>query len=113
MKNINDVLVNLDPILYSNIKNALYSIYKLDTESEEFKALKNEYSELNEALYVVSVNSNNSEGTIFLDAKGKVVLKAPFFANLLPYQALGFDIEISSFTGNHPLGKILNSNFKF
>lgn len=113
MKNIDEVLTELKPSLLSDIRGYFWSINKLDTSSERFSLICEEYPELKKAAYILNPNINNSDGSIFIDAKGNIVLTANFFANLLEQVELDFFIESLDLTKNHPLSKILKKDFQF
>jgi|GEM_PF-6873033 hypothetical protein len=113
MKNIDEVLTELNPNLLSDIRGYFWSINKLATSSTEFKSLLKQYPELSNATYILNPNINNSNGSIFLDSTGKIVFTASFFANLLKQIELDFNIESPDLTKNHPLEQILESDFQF
>lgn len=113
MKNINEVLTDLNPSLLSDIKGYFWSIDKIDTNSNQFKVLCEKHPELSDAVYILNPNINNSEGSVFLGTKGNIVYTASFFANLLERIELDFLIESLDLTKNHPLEKLLKQDFQF
>lgn len=113
MNQMNEILTELNPNLFSDIKFSFRTIFKLDTESDNFINLVKKYPKIENACYIVNSNTNQPNGSIFLGTKGDILFEADFFANLLPVKELDFNIEIPNLTKNHPLGEILNSEFSF
>ncbi|MEA3354030.1 MAG: hypothetical protein U9Q33_09470 [Campylobacterota bacterium] len=78
-------LIDLDINIKSKIRNGIDSIYKIDRDDESFKNIVLKYSDLEDSVYIAYPNDNKSKYTLFLDATGKELKKADFFANDLIY----------------------------
>lgn len=108
MKNINEVLVNMDKQMLSDIKSSYLSIFKIKQDSKSFLDLVKQNELLKEAAYIVNPNFNDAKGSVFLKKDGLLLLEADFFANSVVNEPLDFEYSVKEYTHNHPFSKTFN-----
>lgn len=110
MSNIKNKLTNLSPQLLMDIEASFYSIYKINQTDIEFQELKEKFSELENAIYILNPNFNNANGNLFLNNIGETVYQADFFSNLITHEELDFEYDVKEYWHKNPLEKLFQGS---
>ncbi len=112
-RDINDIFSKLDSEITSDVLNYIVSIYKVNKDHRLFIELKDKYTQLADAEYVVYPNLNSSIPTRFLDANGKEIFSYDGGVSEFILISFDFDIELDSISIENPYVSELNKNGNF